>query len=90
MALPNQSADPNDAFCIAATDVLQLERAGVSLCGFYHSHPRGNAQPSERDLAFAVPGFVYMIVARDGALRAWRLRDARDGFDEIRIDRDDD
>lgn len=58
------------AFTIAAYDYLEAERraeeAGVTIVGFYHSHPDGAAQPSVTDLACAWPNTAYLIVGMDG------------------------
>jgi proteasome lid subunit RPN8/RPN11 len=74
-------------YSIGAPTVLRLERqaerAGVELVGFYHSHPAGDATPSAMDLEQAVPGYVYIIVAGGGEIRAWRLRHDRSAFDEL-------
>jgi proteasome lid subunit RPN8/RPN11 len=41
---------------------------GLELLGFWHSHPRTSAEPSDLDRARAVPGYVYVVVGCDGAL----------------------
>ena len=74
-------------YTIAAADFMAAETAararGAFVCGVYHSHPRGPATPSALDRALAWPGFDYVILPGDGsAMRAWRLRDDRSGFDE--------
>jgi proteasome lid subunit RPN8/RPN11 len=55
--------------------------------GFYHSHPRGGAEPSERDLNAAWPGYIYLIVggAEAPGPRAWRLVEDRARFEEIAV-----
>ena len=58
---------------------------GRYVCGVYHSHPAGAAQPSPRDVELAWPGLDYVIVDGAGAARAWRLQESRDGFDEVPI-----
>jgi proteasome lid subunit RPN8/RPN11 len=87
--VPNEDS-AHDRYRIDAATVLKLERqascAGLQLLGFYHSHPRGNAAPSSLDLELAAPGFLYVIVQpQDGAIRAWRLRDDRRGFQELSL-----
>ena len=85
---------PRRRFRIDDKDYLQSERqasaAGLSLLGFYHSHPDHPAEPSQYDLDHAFPTFVYPIVSIAGgeavALRAWVLRDDRSAFDERPID----
>lgn len=85
--LANESSDRERSFFIPAGAVLGLERVaeaqGLMLLGFYHSHPNGDAVPSSRDMTEAVPGYIHVIASRSGAVRAWRLRDDRTGFDEM-------
>ena len=94
-ALPNLTTEgPRRRFRIDDRDYLLAEReataAGLTLLGFYHSHPDHPAVPSQYDLDHAWPTFVYPIVSvRAGepdALRAWALRDDRSTFDERPID----
>lgn len=53
-------------FAITADDYAMLEREaaqrGLSLLGFYHTHPDHPAQPSATDLAYAWPLFSYVIL----------------------------
>jgi proteasome lid subunit RPN8/RPN11 len=89
--LPNVTTEgPRRRFRIDDKDYLASERqasaAGLSLLGFYHSHPDHPAVPSQYDLDHAWPTFVYPIVSvmagEAVALRAWMLRDDRTAFDE--------
>lgn len=61
-------------------------RQSVHIVGLYHSHPDHPAEPSKFDLENALPWFSYMITAVEkgipAAVRSWRLRDDRSGFDE--------
>ena len=63
----------------------EAEARGLSLVGYYHSHPDSPAIPSEYDRAHALPNFVYLItsvmMARAEDMRVWRLRHDRAGFD---------
>jgi len=60
------------------------ERGGT-LAGFYHSHPNHPARPSQTDLEYAWPNFLYIIVSvveavpRD--ITCWRLREDRSAFE---------
>jgi proteasome lid subunit RPN8/RPN11 len=85
--LANQSSNHRSSFLIPAEEVLRVEREaavrGFDLIGFYHSHPDGTAVPSQIDLLQAVSGYLYLIVAGDREIRAWRLRADRSGFDEV-------
>jgi proteasome lid subunit RPN8/RPN11 len=94
-ALPNVTTEgPRRRFRIDDRDYLASERqasaSGLTLLGFYHSHPDHPAEPSQYDLDHAWPTFVYPILSvRAGepeALRAWALRDDRSAFDERPID----
>jgi proteasome lid subunit RPN8/RPN11 len=62
---------------------------GVTLAGFYHSHPDHPAAPSDFDLEHAWPNLSYVIVSvRNGRAedaRSWRLRPDRAAFDEERL-----
>jgi proteasome lid subunit RPN8/RPN11 len=89
--LPNTTEEgPRRRFLVRPTDYMQAERAataaGVTLLGFYHSHPDHPARPSQYDLDHAWPSFSYVIVsvvageAQD--LRSWTLREDRSAFDE--------
>lgn len=46
----------------------EIERNGLEIVGFYHSHPDCKAVPSEQDLHYMIPGLVYAIlsVTKDG------------------------
>jgi proteasome lid subunit RPN8/RPN11 len=50
---------------------------GLELIGFFHSHPRGPAAPSQFDTDRAWPGYVYLILGleapADARVRAWVL-----------------
>ena len=89
--LDNVTAEgPRRRFMVSAQDYRAAERhasaAGAELVGFYHSHPDHPAEPSQYDLDHAWPNFSYVIVAVGGgtprALRSWRLRADRSGFEE--------
>lgn len=67
----------------------RAERHGLTIVGFYHSHPDRPGEPSARDAELAWPWYTYLIVpvaaGAAGSPRAWRLREGRDGFDEERL-----
>jgi len=77
-------------FLITARDMLRAEkearRQGLSVVGFYHSHPEAEAVASAYDRDHAWPWYSYIIVSvRDRAaqaMRSWTLRDDRSAFDE--------
>jgi proteasome lid subunit RPN8/RPN11 len=64
----------------------QVEREGLELIGFYHSHPDHPPIPSAFDREHAWPWYTYIIVAVSpelvGPVRAWRLDDDRSAFHE--------
>jgi len=59
--------DQRQRFSVTPKDYENLERiskeTGMTLLGFYHSHPDHPAQPSKTDLNFAWPNFSYIIVS---------------------------
>ena len=63
----------------------QADERGLTLVGYYHSHPDSPAIPSIYDRDHALPNFTYIITQVQNAkavdMRVWRLRDARDQFD---------
>ncbi|MGE3276941.1 MAG: Mov34/MPN/PAD-1 family protein [Vicinamibacterales bacterium] len=89
--LPNTTAEgPRRRFLVRPSDYREAEaaasREGLTLLGFYHSHPDHPAVPSQYDLDHAWPTFAYVIVSvREGTdreLRSWRLAEDRSRFDE--------
>jgi proteasome lid subunit RPN8/RPN11 len=94
-ALPNTTSEgPRRRFLVSPDDYRSTEaRAtarGLTLLGFYHSHPDHPACPSQYDLDHAWPVFSYVILSvRNGEpadLTSWRLRDDRSAFDEEPLD----
>ncbi len=67
----------------------QADERGMSLIGYYHSHPDSPAVPSEYDREHALPNFVYIItsvlMARAADMRAWRLQADRSRFDQLQL-----
>src|SRR5262245_28481754 len=65
---------------------VRANDTGLTLLGFYHSHPDHPAEPSSFDLEHAWPNLSYLIVSvRQGQakeVRSWRLKSDRSGFDE--------
>ncbi len=63
----------------------QADERGLSLVGYYHSHPDSPAIPSIYDRDHALPNFTYLITqvqeARAVDMRSWRLRADRSQFD---------
>jgi len=60
---------------------------GLTLVGYFHSHPNHPAIPSEFDRVHALPNFIYLIVSvRDGTAaesRVWELAPDRKQFNAV-------
>lgn len=84
-------------FLITPAEYMRVEREadarGLTLLGFYHSHPDAPPRPSEFDREHAWPWFIYPIVGVNGGepveLRAWQLQSDRAGYDEVDISIED-
>lgn len=73
-------------FEIAPTELFRIFRAmreaGLEHLGIYHSHPRGPATPSARDVERAFyPEAAYFVIA--GELKAFVIREGR--VEELQI-----
>ena len=69
----NAADAPRTRYEIAPDEQLalleQVETSGSDVVGFYHSHPRGPAEPSDVDAGRAAwPGRSYLIVSLAGEL----------------------
>ena len=83
MATTKYLVDPQDHF-----DALRDARGrGLEIVGFYHSHPRTQAAPSETDRGEAsYPGHLYLIVSLAGEAADVRLfRFAGGNFTEVQF-----
>ncbi|MCY4464166.1 MAG: M67 family metallopeptidase [Chloroflexi bacterium] len=86
-------AEQHHRYAMRPQDWMRLEdmadERGLSLVGYYHSHPDSPALPSEYDREHALPNFVYIItavmMAQASDMRAWQLRPDRSAFDELKI-----
>lgn len=93
-ALANAAPERGRAFALSARDFLaveaEAEATGLTVLGFYHSHPDEPAVPSAHDAQFASARWwtVIVPVTKDGAgaPRAWRFDEARGAFDEVPVD----
>jgi len=82
-------------FVVTASDYQRAEaeasRSGLTLLGFYHSHPDHPAYPSPYDLEHAFPFFSYVILAVEGGepkeMRSFVLREDRSEFLEETLER---
>ncbi len=67
----------------------QADERGLSLIGYYHSHPDSPAIPSEYDREHALPNFVYLItsvmMAQAVDMRAWQLHADRSRFESLTL-----
>jgi proteasome lid subunit RPN8/RPN11 len=65
-------------------------KAGVSIVGFYHSHPDHPAEPSQFDLEHAMPWWSYVVVSVESKLptvmRSWLLKVDRTRFSEKKLE----
>ncbi len=64
----------------------QADERGLTLVGYYHSHPDSPAIASIYDRDYALPNFTYIItsVVNGKAVdqKVWKLRDDRSQLDE--------
>jgi len=92
--LENERADERRRrFLIDPWEYRRMERLaeaeGLSLLGFYHSHPDHPAVPSEYDREHAFPFFHYLVMAvaagRPGEISSWILSEDRGEFERERL-----
>ena len=77
-------------YAMTPQDWMRLEdeadERGLTLVGYYHSHPDSPAIPSEYDRVHALPNFVYLITSvvegQAVHMRAWQLSPDRVAFSE--------
>ncbi len=88
-----ESEEQYHRYAMTPKDWAQLEdeadAQGLSLVGYYHSHPNAPAIPSEFDRVHALPNFRYLITSvREGKAvecRAWQLSEDRSQFVELTL-----
>ncbi|MDX2162839.1 MAG: M67 family metallopeptidase [bacterium] len=65
----------------------EADARGLTLVGYFHSHPDSPAIPSVYDRDHALPNFTYLITQVQDAkavdLRGWRLRPDRTQFEAL-------
>ena len=70
----------------------EAARSGLTLLGFYHSHPDHPAYPSAYDLEHAFPFFSYVILAVENAepktMRSFVLANDRKEFLEEKVEKE--
>ncbi|RDI72573.1 desampylase [Halopelagius longus] len=87
--VPNVAANPRVEYELDPEETLRtieaVESEGRDVVGFYHSHPESDPVPSETDKRRATwTGYVYLICAPDGRMRAHRWTGA--AFERLRIE----
>ncbi len=79
----------SDAYRRAETEAA---RSGLTLLGFYHSHPDHPAYPSAYDLEHAFPFFSYVILSVENAepktMRSFVLANDRKEFLEEKVEKE--
>ncbi|MCZ6529558.1 MAG: M67 family metallopeptidase [Chloroflexi bacterium] len=83
LPMPNHfnSGERNRRYLLDPQEILQAEelaeQLGLEVIGIFHSHPDHPPAPSQYDLDWAVPWYVYLITrVEQGAAsesRAWRM-----------------
>lgn len=67
----------------------EADAKGLTLVGYYHSHPDHPAIPSEYDRVHALPNFRYLITSvqqgKAADFRAWQLSEDRSRFEELTL-----
>lgn len=67
LPLSNAAIHRRTAFLVSAGDYLaaeaHAEALGLSVRGFYHSHPDGPARPSAQDCSSATPGLWLFVIS---------------------------
>ncbi len=89
----NIAGNPQQHYQIDERDLtnalFKLEKAGMSIIAFYHSHPAGDFRPSTTDIEQAYyPDTAYIIVGlRDGTPRmaAWQIKNREVSSVEIHV-----
>lgn len=84
----NVAADPAQTFEIDPRvqigAIKSARSGGLPVIGCYHSHPGGNASPSQLDLEMAQAGSVWLIIAERQIL-GWRRSEGRFNAIPIRV-----
>jgi len=95
LALPNREAErPRVRFALSPQDYMavetEAESRGLSLVGFWHSHPDHPARPSATDRQYAWEGLLTLILAVDAGrareLTAWELPGGDRPFQQLPLE----
>ena len=84
-----EEAEQYHRYAMTPQDWMRLEdeadERGLTLVGYYHSHPDAPAIPSIYDRDHALPNFIYIITSvqngKAADMRVWRLQQDRSQFD---------
>jgi proteasome lid subunit RPN8/RPN11 len=83
---------PEARYTIKSTELLEImdeiEKEGIELIGFYHSHPLGPSYPSMIDKnRVSWPGYSYLIVSLLGkcSVTSWIWNGEKFEIEEILI-----
>ena len=90
---PGRESERN-RYLIDPREQIRVEKdaraRGLSVLGYYHSHPDHPASPSEYDREHAWPWYSYVIVSVEAGTvrdtRSWVLADDRSRFDAEAVD----
>lgn len=85
-----EEAEQYHRYAMTPQDWMRLEdeadNLGLTLVGYFHSHPDSPNIPSIYDRDHALPNFVYLITEVTNGeavdIKAWRLRQDRSQFDQ--------
>ncbi|MBC7814112.1 MAG: M67 family metallopeptidase [Burkholderiales bacterium] len=85
-----EAAEQYHRYAMTPQDWMRLEdeadNLGLTLVGYFHSHPDSPCIPSIYDRDHALPNFVYLITeVTNGVpvdMKSWRLRQDRSQFDQ--------
>ena len=85
-----EEAEQYHRYAMTPQDWMRLEdeadEKGLTLVGYYHSHPDAPAIPSVYDRDHALPNFVYVITSvQQGKavdMRVWQLQADRTAFND--------
>lgn len=85
-----QASNRERRFLITPAQMMAIERQarekGLTVLGFYHSHPDHPARPSDYDRENALPWYSYLIISvnksKPGEMHCWRLLEDRSDFEQ--------
>ena len=85
---------PRNRYSVAPLDVVDADEIaqarGMSLIGWYHSHPDHPARPSAYDRDHAWPWYSYIIISVYAGvpreMTSWRLNDDRTQYSQENIE----